>query len=440
MTDSTANLAHLHRELINRLKMITAEGAVLVLVAPLQSGKTTATSTALRYIFNENETTKVLLLAPHRSILEQWALILSQGGVPAATLDEPRLRSLYEDDQLQGIPWPPGVACTTTAVATNPSSQKMLSRIRWDLIIMDGSTSHDEQRGRFEELISAEYLNGAKFLILSSAQANWGDRLSNHQLLDWSSIVSSWAQQNSHAIVRNFARVIPIEYMPTTQEAKLWDIAANSVPPPAAGFSSALRSSVAAAEELLLQNMDTPTPDNIISNVLLEAIDDIESDSRLDATTQIIDEMLRSDRRKIVMFCAFRSTAEYLHAALSERCNTTFWLAHASLVSGECSKILMEFRQQNEGILILTDDVVAGINLQGDAAIHYDIPPERNSLRERGRSFFPMRNTEYSDHYVLTDTSGSIPGDTDGVNHMSTILNHSMPFIIRRSDFKYHSS
>lgn len=110
-----------------------------------------------------------------------------------------------------------------------------------------------------------------------------------------------------------------------------------------------------------------------------------QADPKIDATTKLVKKLVASGSNPVI-FCRFIATAEYIAARL----RTEFPKLNIDVVTGaltpEERRIRVESMEKSPRLLVATDCLSEGINLQGlfDSVLHYDLSwnPTRHQQRE----------------------------------------------------------
>ena len=121
-----------------------------------------------------------------------------------------------------------------------------------------------------------------------------------------------------------------------------------------------------------------------------EAIAKEEKDDKIIAAAKLVGSMLRKGYRPVV-YCRYVATAEYVAKQLEVRLRNKFSKIHAIDVTsetgddGEREAVIKNFAKSPVRVLVATDCLSEGINLQDDfdAVVHYDLPWNPNRLEQR---------------------------------------------------------
>ncbi len=149
---------------------------------------------------------------------------------------------------------------------------------------------------------------------------------------------------------------------------------------------------------------------------LLDSIEEIETDSKLDSLLSYLRSSLASKGSPyLCIWTSFRNTAEYLMSSL-EDLNIAAYVLTGSLNMDERRTRLNLFRDGG-GILISTDAMLEGVALQFvDEALNYDVPVNQIKLEQRWSRFLRIgRKTEFR-MVFMRDRSGALTWEKDLLN------------------------
>jgi len=142
---------------------------------------------------------------------------------------------------------------------------------------------------------------------------------------------------------------------------------------------------------------------------LLDQIEDIGTDSKLDALIGYLQELSKmTDKTHICIWTSFRSTAQYLLSSLRDL-KKPLHMMTGILELAERQSVIENFRE-NGGILITTDASLTGIGLEFvDKCINYDLPANPNIFEQRWGRFLRLGRISNFEMVVLRDESYSLP-------------------------------
>ena len=122
---------------------------------------------------------------------------------------------------------------------------------------------------------------------------------------------------------------------------------------------------------------------------LAEEIEGSEKDTKLKGCADLVKELLQEGYSPII-WCRYIHTAEYVREHLEKQFNSAKQKTSVVCVTGRIpdedrKKIIEDINTDNPRILVATDCVSEGVNLQEkfNAAIHYDLPWNPNRLEQR---------------------------------------------------------
>lgn len=110
-----------------------------------------------------------------------------------------------------------------------------------------------------------------------------------------------------------------------------------------------------------------------------------ERDSKLiSLKSRVLPELLNTSPR-VILFTRYKDSLDYLRDQLSSLGDTEILTLHGDLSEGERREEFHKFERSKRGILIATDVISEGINLQHACAqiVHYELPWNPNRLEQR---------------------------------------------------------
>jgi hypothetical protein len=151
--------------------------------------------------------------------------------------------------------------------------------------------------------------------------------------------------------------------------------------------------------------------------MLEEAIEEADSvtpsrDNKLSKLLEVVlPNRLREDP-KVIVFTRYVDTLEYLEEQISDSnrfADTEVFTIYGSLPEGKRREVFQAFDRSDKGVLVATDAISEGMNLQHAAAqvIHYELPWNPNRLEQRnGRvdRFGQKKDTVYIRTLVMDET------------------------------------
>ncbi len=167
-------------------------------------------------------------------------------------------------------------------------------------------------------------------------------------------------------------------------------------------------SSINALEETLVHWVEgdsEPPRDMREAEELLKRVEQLDSDSRLEVFKTLIHELSEDGVTRVVTFCEYRATLDYLAAAV-ERDYPVFAL-HADSTTEQRAEMLTRF-EAHGGLLITTTAASEGVSLNFvDAAIHFDLPWSTASLEQREGRYRRYGRSAPCTVYMLLDEGGA---------------------------------
>lgn len=139
---------------IEELQRRIKSGRLFRLIAPIGSGKSFAVSGGIASLMQQDQIRRVLVLSPMSVLVAQWGKTLSQHGVKAAVLDGAAFRTM-RNDYPNPEAFPKGAFSLSLAAATRNDTEKWLSEIEWDFVIVDEAHNMGRRgKGLIERLLA----------------------------------------------------------------------------------------------------------------------------------------------------------------------------------------------------------------------------------------------------------------------------------------------
>lgn len=143
------------------------------------------------------------------------------------------------------------------------------------------------------------------------------------------------------------------------------------------------------SEELVNHQLDNDAQINqeeeILKKLIAEAkkIKPNQDDKLTKLKSEVIPELFQYDN-KIIVFTKYKDTLDYLYTNLNSTDYKTFVL-HGDYSLKKRQEILLEFEYSEKAILIATDVISEGINLQRmcSTMVHYELPWNPNRIEQR---------------------------------------------------------
>ena len=403
---------------IKQLTSEFVEGQAYGLVGPVGSGKSYAIAGAVSELVRHGRARRVLLCVPS-ALVEHWLFRLAELGLGAEALTAQTLRLIREQLAGDASRWPSGVFVVSPYGVLDLFENAVLRNVGWDLLIFDEVSV---VRGRLRSHLRTLRMGGVRAAMLLSTHATGvAASLLGAPVVeyDWSSVVREMRairgpSDGSVRVTRTFHR----------EQAEV-DVCAAAVDAARClGRERGLllvqlaASSVNSLEATLLrwtagQGLDVDervqvggADCHVKLEELLDRVERLDVDSRLDCLQELLEELFTGGTRHVVVFTSYRTTAEYLAAAV-ERMGVRDWVIHGGMADDERSASMNAFREDG-GMLV--SSIAVPLDLVG-AVIHYDLPmsPSRLSLLEEElqRGFARDRCTVY----LFRDDSAPMPNE-----------------------------
>jgi len=430
------------------------------LIAPAGTGKTRTAVALIAHEMEDVSNKRFLIIAPY-AVLDDWQLELSlwpslstsQAPTPLI-VDRKKYLELESHVPVGESPWSsPAIILMSIDLAKRNDIVASISSVTWDLVVFDESHLLTGKRKAIYDTLTKSGAARRALLLTSSSQHLLGDvvRKVNYQdVVDW----------NWRPLYAPFERKLtPIYYNRTKEEhaflAELQEFAERL------SYGKLIlrtaSSSIYTTERMLrrlheawrfLRNKiahDVPWTDEDIEKVhrqlslvvdqpdtfeempsslaiqpeeflaacdklesLLDRIDEITTDSKLDALISHVKEFIvAKDKFYLCVWSSFANTVQYLRESMREIAVPVYLLTGA-LEPIERLNSLKAFRE-NGGILIATDAASEGTTLEYvDQCISYDLPPNMDAFEQRWGRFLRIGQKPEFRMVVLIDQSRSL--------------------------------
>jgi hypothetical protein len=413
-------------------------GSTHLLLAPVGTGKSFAIAGAIAQLVEERRARRVLILSP-AMLVPQWAYLLEQRGVPATAIDGRALRLL----QVDGGAWPEAAYAMSIDLAKRREASASLLEVGWDLIVVDEAHGLTGQR---RDVVQRLGTAPSRTSILMATHAGTEPVIEfvreGATVIDWRSAVAEFRRESAGTGPE--IRRVTLPYRRTADEGALAEDVSQAArgflaqrdPVRLRGFSllKAASSSIAALESLLVrwvertsivgdedpeggldvdvgegqqEDRDVAAPTRVEVEALLEGVESLGSDSRLEAFAALLDDLVRDKVRHGVVFCEYRATLDYLAAAV-ERSDFADLSIHGGMTPAQRDSTVREF-ESGGGLLITTAAASKAFSLNFvEAAIHFDLPFNPASFAEREGRYHRYGRSLPCTAYLFEDTSGAL--------------------------------
>jgi len=396
------------------MKQFLAEmepGSAHLLVGPVGSGISTVIAATISELARMGRVRRILVLAPSVALATHLVYRLEDGGLASTALDGRAFRLLRE--QLGNTPgdWPEGAYAMTTHLAKHPDVQDVLTAAKWDLVVVD--EAHDLS-GQGLQLVEALIdQKKAPSLLMATHVESEGTRAFAERaiVVDWTQAFTAyWSGQQERdkpLLVHEFRT-----YHRTDEEMDL----AEEVEYVARELEDRKRcqilraraeSSISSLEDMLVRWMDNPemsSGDKEHVEQLLDHVEELGVDSRLEYFISLVDEVFGAGARHVAVFCENRVTLNYLVAAV-DRIETPRFELHTGMTYPDRLSLLSRFEEQG-GLLMTTTAALKALsfNFVG-VVIHYDLPQGKNTLTPRAARYKRLsRNLPCTVYFLEPET------------------------------------
>lgn len=403
-----------HAAFIRRFVSEMRPGSLHLLRAPLGTGVSVAVVGCMSELVGAGRIHRSLVLSPRVALSAQWASRLESQGLASVMMDGRSLRLLVERVGNSPGGWPGGAYCMTIQLATRPGVQELVSAVAWDLVVVDEAHVQSNVGAHFLEML-VENQNPPSVLLLANARSAGTLELNEKATtIDWTESVAEFRQRREQTSGVMLVRETRI-YRRTDEEVEI-AAAAVAIARDLGDLRGLLFLGRAASSSIELENMlvrwldepQTATSHGAAFEDMLARVEALRVDSRLACFLALVEELLRAGTRHVVAFCEYRSTLDYLAAAV-ERFDFPRFTFHAGMDVGRRDQSVSRFVADG-GLLITTAAASDGLSLSFvDAAIHYDLPMTPAAFAHiEGRYTGYDRNRSCT-VYFLEDERGALP-------------------------------
>ena len=401
------------KEFFKRFVDEIGPGSVHLLLAPVGTGKSFAMAGTIGELARTGRLRRVLVLVP-AALAPQWAYLLKGWGQDATVVQSRTIRVLRE--QLGSTPdnWPEGLYAMSIDLAKRADVRMVLSAATWDLVVVDEAHGLSGQRLQLVENLAR--MTHAPALLLATRTPDKGvtTLVSKAAIIDWRESVAAF-RATSAAGAREMLVRAKRTYRRTVEEAAIaWQVIE------CARQLGRLRgmvllqrasSSISSLEDSLVRWVETSEQSTDVRDMLeglLEQVEQLRTDSRLDCFQRLVEELVQSGVKHVVAFCEYRATLDYLAAAI-ERLDFADFGLHSGMADVQRRETSAQF-EADGGLLITTGAASEGLSLNFvEAAIHYDLPMSPDGFAQREGRYHRFGRNLPCTVYFFEDEIGALP-------------------------------
>lgn len=389
-------------------------GSRHLLIAPVGSGKSFAVAGAVKELVRAARASRVLLLAPMAVLAHQWADLLGDAEKKPVIVDSRQLRMLQQEYGHSPGSWPDGIFVMSVDLAKREDARTLLAAVRWDLVVVDEAHALGGERMLLVEALTVTPRPPA--LLLASAMPV-SDSLRSvargAKVIDWCSTVAAYrAEQEVSGELLRVTRTYRRSDEEIAVARRVVDVARALGPLQGTVLLRRACSSLAGLEETtarILEPSSEQLPHREDLEALLEAIEELQSDTKLRCFVELAGELVTAGVRHIVAMSEYRDTVDYL-AAATESLACPVFVLHGGLTDEARHEVVHRFR--TDGGLLITTAAATGCALSYvDAVIHFDLPFSAEGVAQREGRYHRIGRTTPCTVYILLDESGALPVD-----------------------------
>ncbi|MDB4367982.1 helicase-related protein, partial [Mariniblastus sp.] len=162
------------------------------------------------------------------------------------------------------------------------------------------------------------------------------------------------------------------------------------------------------------------------NEIVRQAIDDALADFEeleIDSKAVVLVELLQSlTKKKVCILSSYAATAEYLQTTIESLPGVNAACLTANVEKHEFHSVLESFRGGEINVLIATEAVLKGVDLQIDSVINYDLPSSREAMYVRLTRFRPSSQYPVS-FYTLIEQNPIDPETNESIQLVKEIQN-----------------
>lgn len=396
-------------EFIERFTREAGTARTHLLLAPVGTGKSFAMASAVAGFAAKGRQRRVLVLTM-AALAEQWVDRFHATRRDVVLLDGRTTRLLRERLGNDAAALPPGIFVIGIDAAKRSGSSQFFAGIPWDLVVVDDAHRLTGQRQEFVERLLAQTPKPGLLMATHIAPAHSTELTDGAVVIDWTeAVIRARAERTDQPDIQRFVR----KYRRSEEEIEFLGAVVAYVRPlgTASGLALLRRaaSSIACLEDALLHSAhDRPRgfDDSSATDDLLRRLDSLGADSRLESFQALVSELSAEGVRHTVVFCDYRSTLEYVAAALEPQAIDVYRL-DGSLSASRRHEALHNFKVDG-GVLVMTS-ALEGLSLSfATAVIHYDLPSSPVAFARRRGRYDRYGRTNTCRVYLFEDESNAL--------------------------------
>jgi superfamily II DNA or RNA helicase len=389
-------------------------GTMHLLLAPVGTGKSVVIAGSISELVRTGRLQRVLIIAPGM-LATQWAYALSDLGREPALINGQTLRLLREQTGGTANEWPSGIYAISVALARRPDVRELMAVIPWDLVVVDEAHRMNGQRLDLVNALADRRPAPALLLATNVRDVETFAFADRAVQIDWSEAVAEFrsVEEQQTPLVR-LTRVYRRSDEEMAVSQQVLSVARGLEELNSKILVQRATSSIRSLEDSLVRwvgDPDRPRNQRTALERLLQQVEDLRQDARLESFTELVRELIGSGARHMVVFCEYRATQEYLRAALDEL-EIPDYQIHAGMQAEQRKEVLDTFTSDG-GLLVITTGASKGVsfNFVG-VVIHYDLPVRVAAFAQREGSYHRYGSRQSCRVYILEDESRAFPLET----------------------------
>lgn len=430
-----------------------------LLIARPGQGRLAMVGVLIGQMVRGHQLERALFLTTHVEIERQISVILEKyaEGIPVIQIDAQSYRQVQISVKPGINPWSkPILAVGTIDFVKQEHIAENLAGVKWDLVVVDGLHQLvGLRRELLQRLVDLKALDRLMLLSDTMPRIDTFDFITGLQIIEWKPDVRDWDDNPLFTALREYKVVI---YRRTEEEREFLDSLmgylrqlrgsgaslqshlllrsassslyaieqslrkwrnrlAHEMPFNHAAIDGDFREKVS-LEESSLESADLyaaidtasegSTADLQMLETLIEKLDRITSDTKLQMLTKLLDRLVSAgSASRICIFASFVTTASYIYSSLRDTRQDVHQIV-GSMAYEERECVLQQFAESG-GVLVVSSIGITGSDLNhADIGINYDLPSNPAEMARRWAWIDRPYRKSPCVMYAFKDESGSI--------------------------------
>ena len=383
------------------------------LVAPTGAGKSFGIAGAVAALVEAGRASRVLVLSNRSVLLAQWIQLFDRCDVKAIMLDGRSIR-VMRNEFTHCRSFPEGVFTMSIGLAERDDVREWVSALPWDFVVIDDAHALADQGRELVLALLAKPSPPGVLLATSISDEDSNQLVEEAVDIDWREAVERFLQEQGVASGHEVS-LLTRAYRRTPAEVALAKevVATARQLDPLRGMTllRLAASSVLSLEESLIRQVGAVEPDTEDLQVLeslLDSVEGLSADSKLDCLKALVSELSQSGIRHAVLFCDYQATFNYLRSAVRDL-DLADLAIHNGMTIVARANAFSRF-QEDGGFLITTPEASQFLSMSFvEAVVHYDLPLSSRAFAERVSRYRRYGRSIACTAYCLEDETGALP-------------------------------